>query len=120
MNDILEGIKGATDYIQSAPLSVLTIIFLNGLGYALKFTPLPNRSIPLVLMLAGALVMMSLAPVPPGRNPLLLLGLMGWIFGCIAWVMHAVVLKRLEKLLPGGTPDDEKTKPTEDRKGNKE
>lgn len=112
MNDILEGIKGATDYIQSAPLSVLTVIFLNGLGYGLKFIPwVPNRSIPLVLMLAGALVMMFLAPVPEGRNPLILLGLMGWVFGCIAWLVHAIALRRLEKFLPGGTPEDEKPQP---------
>jgi hypothetical protein len=106
MNDILEGIKGAADYIQSAPLSVLTILALNALGYGIKFTPLPNRSIPLVLMLVGALIMMSLAPLPAGRNPLFLLGLMGWIFGAVAWLVHAVALKRLEKFLPGGTPED--------------
>lgn len=112
MNDILEGIKGATDYIQSAPLSVLTIIFLNGLGYGLKFTPfIPNRSIPLALMLVGALIMMTLAPMPAGRNPLVLLGLMGWIFGCIAWLVHAIVLRRLKKFLPGGTPDDTNNQP---------
>jgi hypothetical protein len=106
VNDILQGIKSAADYIQSAPLSVLTIIFLNGLGYALKYlTFIPNRSIPLALMLAGALVMMFLAPVPEGRNPLVLLGLMGWIFGCIAWATHAVILKRIEKFLPGGDPE---------------
>lgn len=106
MNDILEGIKGAADYIQSAPLSVLTILALNALGYGIKFTPLPNRSIPLLLMLVGALIMMSLAPMPAGRNPMVLLGLMGWIFGAVAWLVHAVALKRLEKLLPGGTPED--------------
>jgi len=107
MNDILEGIKGATDYIQNAPLSVLTIIFLNGLGYGLKFTPfIPNRSIPLALMLCGALIMVALAPLPAGRNPLFLLGIMGWIFGCIAWLVHAVVLRRIEKLLPGTGPED--------------
>lgn len=114
MNDILEGIKGATDYIQSAPLSVLTIIFLNGLGYGLKFMPwIPNRSIPLALMLCGALIMMFLAPVPQGRNPLVLLGLMGWIFGCIAWATHAIVLRRLEKFIPGMAGDDNDNKPTE-------
>lgn len=114
MNDILEGIKGAAEYIQSAPLSVLTIIFLNGLGYGLKFIPwIPNRSIPLALMLCGALIMMSLAPVPEGRNPLVLLGLMGWIFGVIAWLVHAVVLRRLEKFLPGGDPEaSDKNQPT--------
>lgn len=108
MSDILDGIKTAADYIQSAPLSVLTIIFLNGLGYGLKFIPwIPNRSIPLALMLAGALVMMTLAPVPEGRNPLVLLGLMGWVFGCIAWIVHAVALRRLEKFLPGGAPEND-------------
>lgn len=114
MNDILEGIKSATDYIQSAPLSVVTILFLNGLGYGLKFLPvIPNRSIPLALMLCGALVMMSLAPLPPGRNPMILLGLMGWIFGCIAWLVHVIILRRLEKFLPGNSSGDEpKTPPT--------
>jgi hypothetical protein len=112
MNEILEGIKSATDYIQSAPISVVTIIFLNGLGYGLKFIPwIPNRAIPLALMLCGALTMMFLAPVPTGRNPLVLLGLMGWIFGCIAWVAHAVVLRRLEKFLPGNEPEDDKQPP---------
>lgn len=112
MNDILDGIKSAAEYIQSAPLSVLTILALNALGYGIKFTPLPNRSIPLVLMLAGAVIMMTLAPLPPGRNPLVLLGLMGWIFGAVAWLVHAVALKRLEKFLPGGTPDNDKNQPT--------
>jgi hypothetical protein len=115
MNDILEGIKAAAEYIQSAPLSVLTIIFLNGLGYSLKFVDLiPNRFIPITIMFAGAIVMMTLAPVPEGRNPVILLGIMGWIFGCIAWLVHAVALRRLEKYLPGGTPENEtKTKPNE-------
>jgi hypothetical protein len=112
VKEILDGIKGATDYIQSAPLSVLTVIFLNGLGYGLKFTPfIPNRSIPLALMLAGALIMMFLGPVPEGRNPMVLLGLMGWIFGCIAWLMHAVLLRRIEKFLPGQEPEEKKTPP---------
>lgn len=113
MNDILEGIKGATDYIQSAPLAPLIILFLNALGYGLKRVPfLPNRSIPLALMLAGALLMMFLAPVPPGRNPLLLLGLMGFLFGCIAWLVHAIALRRIEKYLPGEIdPEDDKPKP---------
>lgn len=108
MNDVLEGIKGAADYIQSAPLSVLTILFLNALGYALKFLPfIPNRTIPLALMVAGALVMIFIAPVPTGRNPMVLLGLMGWIFGCIAWLVHAIVLRRIEKFLPGSGSGDE-------------
>ena len=112
MNDILEGIKGATDYIQSAPLSVLTILFLNGLGYALKFLPfVPNRSIPLALMLCGALVMMFLAPLPEGRNPLVLLGLMGWIFGCVAWLVHVMILRRLEKFLPGSGSEEQTNQP---------
>lgn len=108
MNELFESIKAAVEYIQTAPLSVLTILFLNALGYGLKFLPwVPNRIIPLVLMLAGAAVMVFLAPVPAGRNPLVLLGLMGWIFGCIAWLVHAVALRRLEKYLPKDPSDDE-------------
>ena len=112
MNEILEGVTSATDYIQKAPLAPLIILFLNALGYALKRAPfLPNRSIPLMLMLVGALLMMFLAPMPEGRNPLLLLGIMGFLFGCIAWLVHAIALRRLEKYLPGALDPEDENKP---------
>jgi hypothetical protein len=62
-------------------------------------------------MVVGALIMMSLAPVPEGRNPLILLGLMGWVFGVIAWLVHAIALRRLEKFLPGALDPEDDNKP---------
>lgn len=111
MSDLLESVKGLTDYIQSAPPVLLIILALNGLGLVLKHTPLPNKFIPLAIVATGALLTIFLAPIPQGRNPNLLLAVMGFIFGLIAWLGHAVVLKRLEKFLPDAVrPADVDTK----------
>lgn len=113
MSEATDILKQMIDYVQTAPPVVLIILFLNAVGLMLKRSSLPNNAIPWVIVLIGAVLTSLLAPVPTGRNPMLLLALMGCLFGVIAWLAHALILRRLEKFLPAGfLPEDNKNPET--------
>jgi hypothetical protein len=93
--------------IQKAPVSLLVIVALNLLGLVLKMVPrFPNGWIPLCLLILGAAAMVKVGDIgsvgPTVRFPEVVLAIIGMIYGFVAWLLHATVLKRLEKLLPAG------------------
>lgn len=108
MSDITELLTGVINYLQAAPAVVLVVVALNLLGLVLKKTPLPNVLIPWVLIAVGILLTTMLAPLPEGRNPVLRLAVLGFLFACLAWLFHAALLRRLERFLPAFLrPEDE-------------
>lgn len=102
MNETLDFLTRIINYVQSAPAAILIILALNGLGLMLKKSALPNQIIPWVVAPMGIALTIFLAPMPVGRNPGLLLAVMGFLFGLIAWLAHSLILWRLEKFLPSG------------------
>lgn len=94
--------------VQKAPYSLLVILGLNLIGVVLKMIPhIPNYIIPMTLMLVlGPLAMIAEGNNgtvnPEMRYPIAIFIVQGVIFGFVAWVLHAAVLKRFEKYLPAG------------------
>lgn len=115
--DLIDILKQVAEQIQSAPPVLLLIFALNGLGLILKKSPLPNAWIPAVLCGVGIAVSVLTLPLPSGRNPQVILGVMGFLFAIVAWLFHLTLLRRLEKFLPGFAVDDP-AKPTEPPKPN--
>jgi hypothetical protein len=93
--------------IQKAPVSLLVIVALNLIGLVLKLVPrFPNGWIPLCLLILGAGAMVGVGDVssvgPGVRFPEITLAIIGIIYGFVAWLLHATLLKRLEKFVPAG------------------
>jgi hypothetical protein len=85
--------------VIDAPFWLLLIFALNFIGYGLKqWDALPNKVIPLVLMVIGAVAMAFLgdpgAVTPFTRYPQAMLALQGVIYAFIAWAFHGVIWKR--------------------------
>lgn len=92
--------------IQKWPLSVVVVVSLNLIGFALKRAGFfPNRCIPLTLIVLGsgiyALVGDYTRMSPEWRHPVAVLALYGVILGFIAWGLHKRLLQPLAKLFTG-------------------
>jgi len=93
-----------------APAGLLIFILCIACGYVWKMVRvLPNRFIPLVVMLTGALLYPLLMwtkegpPVPViVRNSIL-----GFIVGFAAWLFHRLLLKRIEDKFGAKLDEDE-------------
>jgi len=109
--DLIDVIKQVAEQIQTAPPVLLIIFALNGLGLLLKKTALPNRLIPSTLCVIGIATTVLTLPLPSGRNPQVILGVMGFLFAVVAWLFHLTLLRRLEKFIPGFAEDEPPPKP---------
>lgn len=102
--ELVEGIQGVWDRIVSMPGHLLLVLVLNVLGFVLKHTPVPNRFIPLVIIIVGTVVHPAIASPgtvgPDFRNPTMVLALYGFLLGALAWTLHSVAFRHLEKFLP--------------------
>jgi len=109
--DLIDIFKQVAEQIQTAPPVLLIIFALNGLGLLLKKTALPNRLIPLSLCAVGITATALTLPLPLGRHPQVILGVMGFLFAVVAWLFHLTLLRRLEKFIPGFAEDEQPPKP---------
>lgn len=111
-SDIVNTVTSVWDRILAAPLHLLIVLLLNVLGWLLKkYTPLPNRWIPLTLIgLSTALYPLLINPgtvSPTVRFPLVVVIIHGFLLGALAWVVHRFVLKKFGSWLSEnlGDPD---------------
>lgn len=100
-------LSDAAKQIYSAPVWLLFALAINVFGLCLKaFPPIPNRLIPPLCVIMGAVVFPFIgnvdAIVPPPKHPVVVLVMLGIIFSFIAWALHGLFLKRFEKFLPEG------------------
>lgn len=86
------------DELMGAPSGVLLLLFAVALGYVLKLSPLPNRFIPVAVVMVCTGGFMLIAPeraadmperIYVGRNFII-----GFLLGFAAWTFHAQILKR--------------------------
>lgn len=108
-----EWLQEATGWLDELPASALIVVVLIVIGYVLKVIKwIPNRLIPLALMLAGAVIYALIGEPgkvdPSFRHPTFVLALHGVVLAFIAWLIHNKGLKRLENKIPilkGFLPD---------------
>lgn len=119
--DYLKEISDGGEALLHAPAWLLLILALNLLGCFLQVTPIiPNRFnkfIGLGLVVVGIVVLPLIVPLdtfPPTQpHPKLLLGIIGCIFGIIAWFGHWIIFKYLvKKYFPQFAPQLEEQQPT--------
>ena len=100
--------------LKNNPACLILWLALNLLGVVLQqtnFWPnVWNKYIPLLLLMLGMALAPALIPVtilPPAQpNPRLLLAVLGFIFGVVAWLVHSYPLQwALKKFLPGVPAD---------------
>lgn len=112
MNELIQ----INDYLQHAPVGVLSMLFAICLGYILKTASFfNNRYIPVVVVPVTALlyatIQFCLHMVKGSPHPGLFVVfnlMLGFIYGAIAWILHAQLLKRF--LDPHLFNDDGSTK----------
>jgi len=98
MNTLLQ----LNDTLAHAPAGVIAMLFAIALGYMLKATALfPNNRIPLIVLPVTAVLFAliqfcadKLAGKQHAALYLLINFMIGFIFGFIAWILHAQILKR--------------------------
>lgn len=112
MNSLLQ----LNDTLAHAPAGVIAMLFAIALGYMLKATVIiPNNRIPLFVLPVTAVLFAliqlcadKLAGKEHASLYLLINFMVGFIFGFIAWLLHAQILKRF--LDPKIFNDDGSTK----------
>ena len=98
-------LKAFIEQMQNWPMSLTLCLALIALGVVLKVNPIfPDKFIPITIMLLGGainVVVGDLSTVAPDqRNPSVVLFLVGFLIGFIAWILRHTALKRFEKFLP--------------------
>lgn len=90
----------AFDWVASLPPAPLTCLAVLLLGFAIKRTEwIPNRSIPLVLMIVGPILLIL------ARYGLMRFAVEGMIYSGVVWLFHAQIWKRIAPLI-GGNPKE--------------
>ena len=113
-----------SESLMGAPAALLVVLVCIAAGYVLKMIQVfPNRFIPLCVMLIGAAFLMMMTWVAKSEIPVLTRNFcVGFVLGFIAWMLHRLVLKRIEKKFGLFASDDTEfrekpaVKPTEDPK----
>ena len=95
--------------IQSWPSVALVFALIIVVGYCLRFWPtFPNKAIPLVVILVGAMGMMLLSDATPKDiNPRIWHTkncIVGIIIGFVAWMTHNLVISKIEDYLSSKFP----------------
>jgi len=108
LNDILSGL----DKVQGLSAAALVCFTCIVVGYVLRFIKaFPNNGIPVVVILWGALFMLFLADPRANNMPQRIWVVrnlcVGLIIGFIAWMLHKIVLSKIEeyvaKRFPGAS-----------------
>lgn len=85
------------EHLAGAPAGILVFLLCIALGYVWKNMHfLPNRFIPGIVMLFGA-VANPLLYWPANAKDAVRLTVVGLIIGFIAWLFHRLVLKKIEE-----------------------
>ena len=97
LNQLLQGL----DKIQGLSAVALVCFSCVVIGYVLRFIKaFPNDGIPVVVILWGAVAMLMLADPRPTDMPARIWTVrnlfVGLIIGFVAWLLHKVVLSKLE------------------------
>lgn len=125
LNDLLTGL----DKIQGLSAVALVCFGCVVVGYVLRFIKsFPNDGIPVVVILFGAVAMLALADPRASAMPARIWTVrnlfVGLIIGFVAWMLHKIVLSRIEdyiaKRFPGASdttfftrkPSDKPDEPT--------
>ena len=89
--------------LAGAPSGLLVFALCIAAGYAWKSVKLlPNRVIPLVVMLTGAILHPILSGGDVARTAVI-----GFVIGFLAWLFHRLILKRIEDRLGVKLTEDE-------------
>lgn len=110
----LEELLKLLDGIQGLPAVALVCFTCVVVGYALRFIrPFPNQAIPVVVILWGAVAMLLLADArPTTMSPRIWTARnfsVGLIVGMLAWLLHKLVLARIEDLIAKRFPGSNDT-----------
>lgn len=97
----LENLLSVLDKIQGLPAVALVCFTCIAVGYALRFIKaFPNNGIPVVVILWGSLAMLFLAdPRATSMSPRVWASrnvAVGLIIGFLSWMLHKIVLSRIE------------------------
>lgn len=101
------------DSLAGAPSGLLVFALCIAVGYVWKIIRvLPNRFIPLVVMLTGSVLHSLLTMVADQPAPVWVRSaVVGFIIGFLAWLFHHLLLKRLEDKF-GAKLDEGDSNPT--------
>lgn len=94
--------------LAGAPSGLLVFALCIAAGYVWKvIRVLPNRFIPLVVMLTGAVLHPALTYAADQAGPVWVRSaVVGFIIGFLAWLFHRLILKRIEDKLGAKLEDD--------------
>lgn len=111
-----------SESLSNAPAAVLVFIMCIASGYVWRaIRVFPNRFTPLVVMLAGAFLLMGLTWVSHSTAPVIMRNAcVGFIIGFAAWVAHRLVIKRIEDRFGKITDDTEFVEKPKQEKEDKE
>lgn len=84
------------EHLTGAPAGILVFIICIAIGYIWKnIHVLPNRFIPLIVMLSGS-ILNPLLYWPNNTKDAVRLLVIGFIIGFVSWIFHKLVLKKIE------------------------
>ncbi len=99
--------------LNGAPSGILVFLLCIAVGYVWKVVKvLPNRFIPLVVMLTGSALHAGLTYSEKQTvADWIRAAVVGFIIGFLAWLFHRLLLKKLEDKLGAKLFDDENPEP---------
>lgn len=96
----MENLTQWNDKLMGAPSGVLVLFLCLAAGYVWKMIRvLPNRFIPLIVMLTGAIIFVLLNWATPTVPLIAKHFVIGFIIGFVAWLCHNKFLKHIERKL---------------------
>jgi len=103
VNQIVGQTNHYLDQLASAPSLLLVLLSCLIIGWVLKALPkFPNAAIPMVVVLAGVILVMLVQPERPATLSVRVFrtrgAMIGLIIGFASWALHYYVLYRLESL----------------------
>lgn len=105
MSDTLKIFTDGWEQLTHSPLWLILAVMTLAIGFTLKSAKVfPNRFIPLIT-LPFCTIAYAMLGAPGDINPTIpyprvMLGFYGFLDGFLAWTLHRVALKRLEKFCP--------------------
>lgn len=94
--------------LYNAPAAVLVFLFCIASGYVWRAIKVfPNRYTPLAVMVAGAILLTGMDWVSKPTAPAVIRSAsIGFIIGFLAWLLHRLLIKRVEDWLGSKLGDD--------------
>lgn len=107
--DSIDSFLKILDNIQGLSAAALVALSCIVVGYALRFIKrFPNDGIPVVVILWGALAMLFIADPRATTMPARIWTarniMVGLIIGALSWLVHKIVLSRIENLIASKVP----------------